>query len=370
MDDARQAERVARKPAPLAFKPDIEDAARRWDAFYAGDIIDRPIVCVTAPRDDPPGTVSDARVRGYYERVHGDMDDIIRRSLVSAEATFYGGEAVPTFWTSFGPDEIAVFCGAELCWSDDSGDTNWSAPFVEGWDEVLPLRLDPDHPLWRRMLELYRRAAEKMAGKMLIAPLDLHTNMDLLAAVRGPEALCEDLIDRPETIDRAMDSARSVFRFLWDEMRLAGRMDDSGYAHICYSAEGAATLQCDFCCMVSPAMFRRWILPALEEEAEIVRHVVYHWDGPGALVHADDLIASKGLHTLSYVPGTGHGSHVDYVDLFQRVQSGGKAVHVGGSPDQIKRIHPQLRPEKTLYTTQAASQSEAEALLDWFVKHT
>lgn len=355
-----------RRPAPLEFKPDLEESAKRWDAFYAGEIIDRPIVCVTAPREGykrPPGS-------NYHERVHGDMDDIIERAIASAEGTFYGGEAVPSFWTSFGPDEVAVFAGAELRWNEDSGDTNWSVPYVEDWEEALPLRIQNDHPLWQRMLEFYRRAADRMAGKMLISPLDLHTNTDLLAAIRGPQRLCMDLLEQPEMIDRAMDDSRAIFRELWDTVKEAGRMDESGYCHGIYSMEGAAFLQCDFSCMISPAMFRRWVFPALEEEAEIVKHCVYHWDGPGALVHTDDLLASVGLHTMSYVPGAGHGGHIDHLDLLKRVQKGGKAVQVGGSPEQIKFMHRELQPEKVYYSTGVGSRAEAEELLNWFVRNT
>ena len=70
------------------------------------------------------------------------------------------------------------------------------------------------------------------------------------------------------------------------------------------------------------------------------------------------------------MPGTGHGSHADYIDLFKRVQAGGKAVQVWGSPDECKLIHRELRPEKVQYSTYAGSQAEAEALLDWFVANT
>lgn len=359
-------ETTVKRPAPLAFKPDLDDAARRWEAYYHGEIIDRPVVCVTAPKDGR------APVRGsdYYERVYGDLDDIISRALASADGTYYGGEAIPAFWLSFGPDEIAVFCGAEFGWNERSGDTNWSKPFVEDWDEALPLRIREDHPLWRRMLEFYSRAAKAMAGKMLLSPLDHHTNMDLLAAVHGPQRLCVDLIERPEVIDRAMMDARAVFRFVWDTISRVGRMDEFGYCYLFYSMEGASLLACDFSYMIGPAMFRRWVLPALEEEAGIVRHAVYHWDGPGALVHADALLQSPGLHTLSYVPGDGRGRHIDYLDLFKRLQAGGKAVQVWGTPDEIKFAHRHLRPEKALYCTTADSQSEADALLGWFVRHT
>lgn len=357
---------ATRTPTPLAFKPDLEDTVLRWEAYFRGEMIDRPIVCVTAPREDAqsvPGA-------SYHERAYGDMHAILDRTLAGAAATYYGGEAVPSFGVSFGPDEIAHFCGAGLCWSEDSGDTNWSVPCVDDWASWLPLKLDGSNPLWQRMIAFYRLAAERLAGKMALGPPDLHTNMDLLAAMRGPQQLCLDLLDRPEVIDRAMDSARAVFRELWTAVTQAGRMDELGYCAGVYSMEGAAVLQCDFSYMIGPAMFDRWVLPALEEEADIVKHVLYHWDGPGALLHTSALCASRGIHTLSYTTGAGHGEHIEYFDLFRRVQAGGKAVQFYGSPDELKAAHRELRPEKVAYSTHVNSPKEAEELLAWFVRNT
>jgi hypothetical protein len=61
--------------------------------------------------------------------------------------------------------------------------------------------------------------------------------------------------------------------------------------------------------------------------------------------------------------GDGHGGHTDYMDLFKHVQAGGKAVQIWGSPDEVKHIHHELRPERAQYHTWASSQTEAEALL-------
>lgn len=343
----------------LELKPDLGDAARRWDAYFAGEILDRPVVCVTAPREgaEPgPGT-------NYHDRAFLDIEDVVQRQLRSLAATFFGGEAIPAVWLSLGPDEVAAYCGAKLGWSANSGDTNWSIPCIEDWAAAPPIALEDGSSLYQRVLSLYRRAADVVAGKATLAMLDLHTNMDLVSAMRGPQRLCMDLLDSPEAIDRAMEQARAVFPRVWDAVWEAGRLAEVGYGP-------STTLQCDFSCMVSPAMFRRWVLPALEEEAEIVGNVVYHWDGPGALAHTEDLIASKGLHTLSYVPGDGHGGHTSYIDLFKHVQAGGKAVQVWGSPEELKLIHRELRPEKTQYHTSAGSRAEAEALLDWFARNT
>jgi len=357
---------TTRPPAPLSLKPDLAEAARRWEAHYAGEIIDRPVLWATAPRDGrPPAPRPD-----YAAMVRDDIDGLVERILASAEALHWCGEAIPHFFLSFGPDEVAAFCGGSLSWSDDSPGTNWSTPFVDDWEQALPLRLDDDHPLWQRLLELYRRAARRLAGKMLLTPPDLHTNMDLLAAARGPQRLCLDVVERPDLIDEAMASARQVFRDLWPAVVRAGRMDELGYCHAAYSMDGAAVLQCDFSCMISPAMARRWVLPALEEEASIVNHAVYHWDGPEALVHADDLFATRGLQALSYVPGAGHGSHIDHLDLLKRIQAGGKVAHAHGTAEEIQAMHRELRPDRVVYYTHVASPAEADRLAAWLVRNT
>jgi hypothetical protein len=96
--------------APLSLKPDLAEAARCWEAYCAGEIIDRPVVCVTAPRAGYP----QGRNITYQERALGDIGTVITQALANAEATYWGGEAVPSFFPSFDPDEIAAFCGAEL----------------------------------------------------------------------------------------------------------------------------------------------------------------------------------------------------------------------------------------------------------------
>ena len=37
----------------LAFKPDFADAQHRWDAMWRHEIVDRPVICITAPPPRP-----------------------------------------------------------------------------------------------------------------------------------------------------------------------------------------------------------------------------------------------------------------------------------------------------------------------------
>ena len=51
-----------------------------------------------------------------------------------------------------------------------------------------------------------------------------------------------------------------------------------------------AKVQCDFCCMISAAMFREFVVPGLTEQCDRLDHVMYHLDGTQALHQLDALL--------------------------------------------------------------------------------
>jgi hypothetical protein len=132
-----------------------------------------------------------------------------------------------------------------------------------------------------------------------------------------------------------------------------------------------ATIQCDFACMISPPMCRRFVIPALAEEAAHLDACTYHYDGPGALVHFDDICAIPDIHVIQWVQGAGRGSHLDWVDLLKRFQAAGKGLDVAASFEQAKVLHRELRPERVLYQLGGLrTRADAEAAIRWFEKNT
>jgi len=343
----------------LELKPDYQETIRRFEAFWNGDIIGRPILRMTVPKDSAGGPPP--YIDNYYTRLNDPVDEVVRGLVNNASKYAYLGEALPQPYLSFGCDEIAAFCGGTLSFTEGEHETNWSDPFVENWEEFMPIALKEDNPLWRRMQALMDKCARAMEGRMLFNPMDLHTNADLLLALRGAEKLCLDLMDCPAVIDAAMEQAMGVFREIYER----------GYQRFNLPGVNGITLQCDFSCMVGAAMFRRFVLPYLEREAAYFNgRTFYHWDGVNALTHTDDLIASKGLYVMAFVPGTGNGEHTDYLDLYQKVQKGGKAVSVWGTADEAKYMHRYLKPEKTVYDVRVGSLEEGYEVLEWFERNT
>ncbi len=352
----------------LSFKPNLDEALLRWRAFWNQEIIRRPCVGITAPKDGaqpPPWPPAQ-----YLP--DADFDKILDQSEAFMAATYYAGEAMPCFYPSFGPDQLAAFVGGRLEASKASDGTTWSVPFVESWEEALPLRLGHGNNSWARMLELLRKAAARGQDKFLVGTLDSHSNFDWLAAIRGPEQLCLDLLDTPDLVHRAMASARQLYPQLYRAVTEAGGMAGRGTSgFLPYYCEGRfTTTQCDFCLLLSDAQFRDFVLPALEEESAFLDHSVYHYDGRGALRHFDAITEIRRLDGIQWVPSAGDKPMLEWIELLKRFQAAGKNVYVGCSPEEVKLFHRELKPNLVFYSTWAKSQREADDLLKWLEKNT
>jgi hypothetical protein len=359
----------------LATVVDSERIAAAWQCFWNHELHEgRPLVVasVTKPGRD---YVAPGHLR-YYSAVTGDYAAILERIDRQLDTTEYLAEALPHFGPDHGPDQFAAFFGSDLRYSEDSPQTNWVVPCVggEGWEPHLPLRLDEANSVWRSALELSRRMAAHADGRYLVGVCDLHSNMDALSAMRGPERLCMDLYDCPELVERAMADVRAAYQPVYNALYEAGGMntETGSCGWIPFWCEGRfATIQCDFMCMLSPEMNRRFVIPALEEEAQFLDHCVLHFDGPDALPHLDDVLAIEAIDAVQWVPGAGQPPMHTWMDVLQRIQAAGKALHIYGvDAEQVKLLHRALKPELTVYCPGCETREEVAELLEWLQRNT
>jgi len=351
----------------MSLKPDLDDALEHWRAFWNKEIIKRPAAVVTAPRHGakpPPGP-------RYPVRPDDDFDAVLDQVEASLATVYFAGEAMPRYEPSFGPDQLAAFVGARLDYSPDSSGTSWSVPFVESWEQALPLRLHGH--AWERMLEFCRKAGQRARGKWVVCTLDMHSNFDWLVAIRGADRLCMDIIDAPELVQRAMDSVRALYPALYNALYDAAGMAEQGTSSwLPFYCEGRyAAVQCDYSCLLSPAQFNRFVLPALVEECEFLDHSVYHYDGRTCLQHFDAITGIEALDGIQWVPTSGGPPMIEWLDLLKRFQATGKSVFVTCTPDELKSVyHRELKPNLVLYNVGCKTPREADELLRWLERHT
>ncbi|MFW6189519.1 MAG: hypothetical protein ACOC7T_03715 [Planctomycetota bacterium] len=349
----------------LALKPDFEEAARRCAAFWAGEVLDRPCVSVTVHEQDGPGSPS-------YRQKWEEPEAAVQRAAEHLRSVRWLGEAMPYASPDLGPDQFAAWLGAELRFSPDSANTNWVEPFVDDWEAAMPLRIEGDSPAWRKTLSLMDSLAEAGDGRFMVGMLDLHGNFDALSAIRGPDRLALDFYDCPDVLREAARQVGQLFAPAFRRLEEAGRMPETGYVGWlnAYSPTRFAVTQCDFACMVSPQMFRDYILPELEREWAFLEHAIYHYDGVVALQHLDDLLAEPDLDAIQWVPGAGEKPAYLWDELLLRMIEAGKGVIVHAPGEHVRRLHEVLGPERVFYQTSCETVSEAEELLGWLSRNT
>jgi len=93
-----------------------------------------------------------------------------------------------------------------------------------------------------------------------------------------------------------------------------------------YHPERTNTIQCDFGALIGPEHFRRWAMPALEQEAAYLKRCLMHYDGPEMLVHLDDVCTIRGLECIQWQPGAGNKPFVEWMDLLKTIQAKGLAA--------------------------------------------
>lgn len=352
-------------------KPGFEAVRERWNHYWAGDVLERPLVTAEVRKPGAPRVSLGGRYRAAIE---GRWDEYLERVDQWLAGTLFLAESVPSHAPDFGPDQFAAFFGGDFKLSEDSGGTSWVPAFVDDWESVLPLVLDENNKWWQRILAYSRRIREHAAGRYLVGVCDLHSNADALLAMRAGERLCMDFIETPDLVERAMHDVRAAYAPIYNGLYEAGGMSretgTTGWTP--FWCEGRfATIQCDFICMVSPEMARRTIIPALEEEAGFLDHCVYHLDGPGALPHLDDILGIEAIDTMQWVSGAGQPPMHTWTDVLLRCQRAGKGLQIYGlTCDEAREVHRLLDPRGVVYSVNAGAREEVEEFCKWLERHT
>lgn len=346
----------------LEYKPDWPQAVERWEAFWRHEVLDRPVIAVTAPQDGVTRrsvtAPADLRTRWW------DYEYRIDAAMAVMEATWYGGEAFPMYLPNLGPDCFASWLGAPLEFMET---TSWARPIIEDWEQDLDkIRFAPECATWQWQLEATAAAGEAGAGKFLVGLADLHGGMDAVAALRHPDRLCLDLIDQPDMVASAMARITPVFFEVYEAMDAIARRTQTGSTTWlpAYTQGRWYPTSCDYAALIGPAHFDTFVLPDLRAQCDWLDCALYHLDGPDAIRHVPSLCSLENLHAIQWVHGAGAGPMTRWIELLQDIQARGKGLHLAVTPEEIKPLLEVLSPGGVCFHTACRSRAEGEALLD------
>lgn len=345
----------------LNFTPgDWERIERDWTRWWAGEL-NRPMVVMENPF---VFALPSQMTREFL--LEKPIDDVLDEHQMLLEARQFFGDAWPRWWANFGPGIIAGFLGADVHCTPDTA-TVWYGASERGAIEDLRLRYDADNIWWRRVCDLTARAVERWGDKVCIAHTDLGGNLDLLASFRTTELLLLDLYDSPAEIERLVGETTSLWIRYYDELHDLIKPTGRGttpWAPI-WSPKRCYMLQSDFCAMISPDMFERFVLPDLAACCAKLDNAFYHLDGPDAIRHLDMMLSIDKLAGIQWIPGDGQPHEHEWLELLGRIRDGGKLCQVYVTAEWAQTIVKELGGRGFVFYILSFidSQQEADDLL-------
>ncbi len=156
--------------------------------------------------------------------------------------------------------------------------------------------------------QLPRRCARSGKGKFITGIQEWLSPADLIAALRGPERFCMDLIECPEIVQsvsaRLSKALLPVYEIFYRMAREAGDPASNWLSLV--SDDRYLVIQNDVSALLSPAMFEEFLLPYTQHECRSLDRTMYHLDGLQALKDLDRLLEIPELDAIQWGPPPQH----------------------------------------------------------------
>lgn len=308
-------------------EPQLDAALRRNEAYWERTLEGYPLLWVTCPNAKPgrnvPEPTDDMALWTDIDYAMAAAEDRLAR-------TYYAGDALPFHDPWFGPDQFSAWLGAEMEIRPREL-TSWITPLIGDWDEAPEFRIDPNNRWWKLYLQSLEASIEAGRNKWITCYPDLHTGIDALSALRGPENLSMDLLMNPGAVRGAMGRLTCLWKEIVDLVTTfvaRGGQGSSNWTGGWSRGRFLCIGQNDFTCMIGPEAFDEFCLEDTRECIEHVQYSLYHLDGPGATRHLPRLLEIEKLHTIQWVYGDGNPPPSHWLEMLRHIQAHGKAVQI------------------------------------------
>jgi hypothetical protein len=329
---------------PIERIPDWERRLARQDAFWFGEIIDRPPVSMALSKPAPERPWPAEKDYPSPRERWLDTERMVEMALARADNLEYLGDALPHAYPNLGPEVFSAFFGCDLLFGED---TSWTVPCLHDWADVNQLRFDENNPYWKKLLEMTDALLAAGRGQFYTGMTDFHPGADAIAAFRDPLQLNIDMLEAREQVEALLPRVTAeylrIYDFFYEKLTAAGQA-------ICTWAGIVSTKKWlvpsnDFSCMISPALFDEVFLGSIAEECRHYEASLYHLDGPNALQHLDSLLSIPELRAIQWVYGAGNGRASDWLPVYRHIQAAGKGLQLGLDVSELDTFFDALHPE-------------------------
>ena len=309
-------------------KHNLEQTISHFESWWRCEDIGRPLMNIRAVRT-PSRELFEVPAPTCARDIHFNLDYLYPNCMNYFAQRDFLAESYPCMDINIGPGSVSVYLGSEpvFAW-----DTVWYEPCIDDINTYSELVYDENNPWWRTHFDVVRRAVELSEGKFYVNIPDLIENIDIIAAMRGPQQTCYDLIDYPEQMHKRIGEVDRTYFEYYDRIHELVRLPHScSYTAFNVLGRGrVAKVQCDFAALMNPSQFREFIVPSLTKQCRSLDHSVFHLDGKDCIKHIDALLSIEELQAVQWTAGAGQpdGGNEKWYGLYEKIRAAGKSMHV------------------------------------------
>lgn len=296
----------------------IEDAKKWWDGTLG-----RPLIQARLKKD----VKTDFHFFQSFYPLDVPAEKVIDDCEQYLNSFEYLGDAFPHFFPNFGAGVIAAFLGAGLT---NGENTVWFHPPHDNQIKDIHFEYNPENKWFLRVKNVISAGLERWNGNVQIGMTDLGGNLDILSTFRPGEKLLLDLYDCPEEVERLTWNSHEIWWRYFRDFENLTKGKNHGYSTwaMILSDKPHYMLQCDFCYMIGPDMFEKFVKPELKATCDKLENSFYHLDGPGQLVHLDSLLEIESLKGIQWIPGAGSPGITEWPNVFRKISDSGKKIQL------------------------------------------
>lgn len=352
---------------PLSYKPNWQEMQAHFLGWWRQDDL---ILCgSTLPRETPRESVADPGEAPDATFFYTQPEWKAQWNHHRLANHIFLADVMPVATTDIGPGSLALYMGGEarLSW-----ETVWYEPMIDPDDPERdpPLRFDPDSRWWRIQEETLRASAALARGKYAVGCPDIIENIDIVAALRDPQQLLIDMIERPDWVLQKVDEVNQAFFEAYDRVYDIIKLEDGSSVFGAFRLWGpgkVAKVQCDTSAMFSPRMFDRFVVPALTEQCAWLDYAMFHLDGHQCIPHLDLLLDIEPLQAIEWTPDpqVPTGGSPEWYPMYRKILEAGKSVQaIQVKPEEVLPLLDAVGGKGMYIMTTFEDRAQAETMIE------
>ena len=357
----------------MKFKEDIDVVRKRIYGFLNGEMQERALIAVRAPKKTADNidmhhnerdlTKNPSELLKYWT----DPETIHKVNVKRMENTYFGGESLPSIFLNFGTSGHCNYMGAKPTYGNQ---TIWFNPV---WDDLSECENAFNMDALSKHIEITKELVKLSNGDYFIGLPDSCGTLDALGHLYGSENVLMDMITDPDAVKKAIEVVNEAWKIseqmFYDVLKDLNQGSMHSWMHLLAPGK-MGQMQCDMSVMFSKDAYQEFVYDELKTQVDWFDYPIYHFDGVEQERHLDIILGFDKLKAIQWTNVAGQPPASHFMPILQRIQKAGKGLIVFVDNEEIPVMLENLSSKGLYLLATAKNEEDAKDLVKFVEKNS